>query len=254
MTTREGRFKLHVLRSFSEGGSYPKKRFTLIELLVVIAIIAVLAGMLIPSLGQAKASAHRIQCVSQKKQAVIPLLMYAQDNGEYMLGPYPNILTDSAGRTCWGYLMHLGYLKTQGPEPVICPLVEQEYRVSSDKWRYSVFGVRRGLIPQTTASGMTDDIYPLNKVRNRLSAFILTVDTYFKAGQNDHKTSYMYYMQENGNHILAFGHQKKASLGYADGHAVCRDRKELDGNPDAMHVTDLGGLTGGWLPEAQYCR
>ena len=40
MTNRKGRFKLLVLHSFSEGGSYLKK-FTLIELLVVIAIIAI---------------------------------------------------------------------------------------------------------------------------------------------------------------------------------------------------------------------
>jgi len=68
----------------SKSHDIPKARaFTLIELLVVIAIIAILAAILFPVFGQAKAAAKKTVCLSQTKQIGLGAVMYATDYDDY---------------------------------------------------------------------------------------------------------------------------------------------------------------------------
>jgi prepilin-type N-terminal cleavage/methylation domain-containing protein len=67
--------------------------FTLIELLVVISIIALLVGILLPALGAARRSAHRLQDLSNLRQFNVAHTTWAVDHK----GDLPQAATDYNG-------------------------------------------------------------------------------------------------------------------------------------------------------------
>ena len=98
------------------------RAFTLVELLVVITVIAMLAGLLLPSLQRARARAQAAACQDNLRQLILGWIMYAGDNedrmagsisvrrvnqrGSWVLGNARQDLTTSnlqAGVMFWGY-------------------------------------------------------------------------------------------------------------------------------------------------------
>ena len=71
-----------------------RQAFTLVELLVVIGIIAVLISILLPTLSKAREQAHRAQCLSNQRQIITSIIMYAGDNKGTLPGPVLPVVLD----------------------------------------------------------------------------------------------------------------------------------------------------------------
>ena len=74
--------------------------FTLIEVLVVIAIIAILAGLLLPVLGNARVKARGMGCANNLKQLSLAWSLYADENGDLLVNNH-GLLETARSRQNW---------------------------------------------------------------------------------------------------------------------------------------------------------
>lgn len=209
-----------------------KRFFTLIELLIVIAIIAMLAGMLLPALHNAKGYAKAIQCMSNQKQVMMLLNVYASDCNKSVLlkmGP-PTNATWSLILENNGYLKNYDILMDNSMPPFT-------WKISSFALRYSqTYGVRRYNTVSTSYDpcgalqvppGCTTDGWPTIIYLSRVlspSTFFLISDSWVGTGPYQY---FGIYTTSGGNALIKAPHNKKASVGFVDGHVEGMKARQL---------------------------
>ena len=104
-----------------------KNIFTLIELLVVIAIIAILAALLLPALSSARATAKRINCISNLKQLGIGGHLYTDANKDYIT---PLQIADENPKSFWDIAL-LEYVESK--EIFACPADPVSHELNKDE-------------------------------------------------------------------------------------------------------------------------
>ena len=113
---------------------YKRQGFTLIELLVVIAIIALLMGILMPTLRMVREQARRQSCSSRIRQQVLSIIMYAGENDSKL--PLPetggNWLQDVAVST-----VHFMVKSGMTREMFYCPSNRNHQKYNDLFWMYA---------------------------------------------------------------------------------------------------------------------
>jgi prepilin-type N-terminal cleavage/methylation domain-containing protein len=187
--------------------------FTLIELLVVIALIAVLASLLLPALGRAKAGARSIQCLGQLRQIGLAMGMYADDHNEEFPRSQHSAFTH--GQPPWGRAIagHLGSSPSAWTN-----LLKDVYRCPADRrpapWSYGL-NVYFELGPDDDYAGKPDTWRRVSQIPHPATTVMFSENN----TSADHLMAHFWTSPADAADVPNHRHGRHSNYAFVEGHA-----------------------------------
>lgn len=229
-----------------------KRSFTLLELLLVVAVIAILASMLLPALGKAKAMGRKSQCANNLKQIGVAFIMYTEDSAGWL--PVGTGAPSPAGSWCYQLASYLkidwlagSYWPRSGSPVFYCPaaLICTTNSTVQQKLLYNLsYGYNRFFYD--TAQGKCRKLASVSRPSSCLLAAdfeYIDVDPYVDGANY---SGYVCAVVGNPNSLsdwkpqfFAYRHLKKANILFVDGH-ISSSGMGVGGFPEGFYFYEGG--------------